>query len=127
MRIEIRGASEHNLKDVDVELGDGLTVVTGVSGSGKTSLVFDTLYHEARRRFLEIFGSSAPRQSPAQVRSDHRPGPGSGGRPESAQPQPRFYARLGLGAASVSATALCPFWRAPLCSLWSGPCGADGR
>jgi len=53
--IRITGAREHNLKGVDVEIGDGLTVVTGVSGSGKTSLVFDTLYHEARRRFLEVF------------------------------------------------------------------------
>jgi len=57
MNIKIRGASEHNLKDIDVDIGDGLTVVTGVSGSGKTSLVFDTLYHEARSWFLEVFGS----------------------------------------------------------------------
>ncbi|MBN1934343.1 MAG: ATP-binding cassette domain-containing protein [Anaerolineae bacterium] len=55
MHIHIKGAREHNLKNVDVEIGAGLTVVTGVSGSGKTSLVFDTLYHEARRRFLEVF------------------------------------------------------------------------
>ena len=70
MHIRIEGASEHNLKDVDVEFGDGLTVVTGVSGSGKTSLVFDTLYHEAYRRFLEIFslGSAGTRLSPAKVR-----------------------------------------------------------
>ena len=55
MKIHIEGANEHNLKNVDVTFYDGLTVVTGVSGSGKTSLVFDTLYHEARRRFQEIF------------------------------------------------------------------------
>jgi excinuclease ABC subunit A len=69
--IHIQGASEHNLRAVDVEFGTGLTVVTGVSGSGKTSLVFDTLYHEARRRFLEIFslGSTALRMSPAEVQS----------------------------------------------------------
>jgi excinuclease ABC subunit A len=71
MHIRIEGAAEHNLKDVDVEFGDGLTVVTGVSGSGKTSLVFDTLYHEAHRRFVEVFslGSAATRLSPAKVRS----------------------------------------------------------
>ena len=53
--IRIESARENNLDGIDVEIGGGLTVVTGVSGSGKTSLVFDTLYHEARRRFLEIF------------------------------------------------------------------------
>jgi excinuclease ABC subunit A len=69
MRILIKGAREHNLQGIDVEFGEGLTVVTGVSGSGKTSLVFDTLYHEARRRFLEVFqlGSSKGRLSPAEV------------------------------------------------------------
>lgn len=71
MDIRIRGASEHNLKDVDVDIRDGLTVVTGVSGSGKTSLVFDTLYHEARRRFLDVFslGSPGQRLTPARVQS----------------------------------------------------------
>ena len=50
MEIKIQGAREHNLKCVDVDIRDGLTVVTGVSGSGKTSLIFDTLYKAARRR-----------------------------------------------------------------------------
>jgi excinuclease ABC subunit A len=70
MQLDIYGARENNLKDIDVSFGDGLTVVTGVSGSGKTSLVFDTLYHEARRRFLEIYslGSAGLRLSPAAVR-----------------------------------------------------------
>ena len=71
MRIRVRGATEHNLRDLDVEIGDGLTVVTGVSGSGKTSLVFDTVYHEARRRFQEVFafGSPSQRLPPARVES----------------------------------------------------------
>ncbi|MBP1702746.1 MAG: excinuclease subunit, partial [Chloroflexi bacterium] len=69
MKIHIRGAREHNLQGVEVEFGEGLTVVTGISGSGKTSLVFDTLYHEARRRFLEVFelGSPKGRLAPANV------------------------------------------------------------
>jgi excinuclease ABC subunit A len=71
MDIRIRGARENNLKSVDVDIGDGLTVITGISGSGKTSLVFDTLYYEARRRFLDIFRSSSSRvrMPPADVRS----------------------------------------------------------
>jgi excinuclease ABC subunit A len=71
MRILIKGAREHNLQGINVEFGEGLTVVTGVSGSGKTSLVFDTLYHEARRRFLEVFemGSPKGRLSPADADS----------------------------------------------------------
>ncbi|MFX1264914.1 MAG: hypothetical protein ACFFH0_06010, partial [Promethearchaeota archaeon] len=71
MEIKIRGARENNLKGCSVDIGDGLTVVTGVSGSGKTSLVFDSLYKEARRRFLEVFnaGRYAARLTPAKVDS----------------------------------------------------------
>jgi len=71
LRVEVRGARENNLKAVDLVLGDGLTVVTGVSGSGKTSLVFDTVFHEARRRFQEVFafGSPGSRLAPARVDS----------------------------------------------------------
>jgi excinuclease ABC subunit A len=69
MDIRIRGAREHNLKNVDIDFGNGLTVVTGVSGSGKTSLIFDTLYHEAHRRLLDVYlyGRGGQRLSPAQV------------------------------------------------------------
>lgn len=76
MRISVRGASEHNLKNINAVIEDGLTVVTGVSGSGKTSLVFDTLYHEARRRFLEVYATgSVTRLSPANVESIEGLGP----------------------------------------------------
>ena len=71
MDINIRGARKHNLKNVDIEFKDGITIVTGVSGSGKTSLVFDTLYHEARRRFLDAFskGQRVERLNAANVES----------------------------------------------------------
>ena len=75
--IEIRGAEENNLKTIDVTIPQShLTVVTGVSGSGKSSLVFDTVYHEARRRFLEIFSlGSSVKLAPAAVESISGLGP----------------------------------------------------
>ena len=56
--ISVRGAHEHNLRRVDIDIPRGtLAVVTGVSGSGKSSLAFDTICAEGRRRFLETFSS----------------------------------------------------------------------
>jgi excinuclease ABC subunit A len=58
--ITIRGAREHNLRNVDLELPrDQLIVFTGVSGSGKSSLAFDTLYAEGQRRYVESLSSFA--------------------------------------------------------------------
>jgi excinuclease ABC subunit A len=58
--ISVRGAREHNLKNVDVEIPrDTLTVITGLSGSGKSSLAFDTIYAEGQRRYVESLSAYA--------------------------------------------------------------------
>lgn len=59
-KIEVFGARVHNLKNIDVEIPhDSLTVVTGLSGSGKSSLAFDTIFAEGQRRYLETFSTYA--------------------------------------------------------------------
>ena len=58
--IKIKGARVNNLKNIDIEIPrDKLIVVTGVSGSGKSSLAFDTLYAEGQRRYVESLSSYA--------------------------------------------------------------------
>src|ERR1700742_1022044 len=60
--VRVRGAREHNLKNIDVDIPrDALVVFTGISGSGKSSLAFGTLYAEAQRRYLESVSPYARR------------------------------------------------------------------
>ncbi|MGZ5312060.1 MAG: excinuclease ABC subunit UvrA, partial [Solirubrobacterales bacterium] len=59
-RIVISGAREHNLKDIDLELPrNAMIVMTGLSGSGKSSLAFDTIYAEGQRRYVESLSAYA--------------------------------------------------------------------
>src|SRR5713101_409602 len=59
-RIIIKGAREHNLKNIDLEIPrDQLVVITGLSGSGKSSLAFDTIYAEGQRRYVESLSAYA--------------------------------------------------------------------
>ena len=71
-KIVIKGAKEHNLKNVSVEIPkDQFVVITGLSGSGKSSLAFDTIYAEGQRRYVEslsayaclLYTSPSPRDS----------------------------------------------------------------
>src|SRR6187399_1822768 len=60
--IIIKGAREHNLKNIDVEIPrDKLVVITGLSGSGKSSLAFDTIYAEGQRKYMESLSTYAKR------------------------------------------------------------------
>ena len=59
-KIIIKGAREHNLKNIDIELPrDKFIVMTGLSGSGKSSLAFDTIYADGQRRYIESLSSYA--------------------------------------------------------------------
>src|SRR3989337_1983406 len=58
--IDVFGAREHNLKNIDISIPKNkLVVITGISGSGKSSLAFDTIYSEGQRRYMETFGAYA--------------------------------------------------------------------
>src|SRR5580692_8412511 len=66
-KIVIRGARQHNLKNINLEIPrNALTVITGLSGSGKSSLAFDTIYAEGQRRYVESLSAYA-RQSTDQI------------------------------------------------------------
>src|SRR5260221_12426144 len=59
-RISVHGARQHNLKNIDVEIPrNSFTVITGLSGSGKSSLAFDTIYAEGQRRYVETLSPYA--------------------------------------------------------------------
>ena len=63
-KIIVRGAKEHNLKNVNVEIPrNKLVVITGLSGSGKSSLAFDTIYAEGQRRYVESLNGEIGRAS----------------------------------------------------------------
>ena len=75
--VRVRGAPENNLRDVDVDIPrDALVAFTGVSGSGKSSLAFGTIYAEAQRRYLESVAPYARRllHRSARRRSTRSPG-----------------------------------------------------
>src|SRR6187401_440162 len=72
--LRIKGARQHNLKNIDVEMPrNKLVVITGLSGSGKSSLAFDTIYAEGQRRYVESLEGLSPAISIEQKTTSHNP------------------------------------------------------
>ena len=93
-KLSVRGARVHNLKNVDIDIPrDSLVVFTGLSGSGKSSLAFDTIFAEGQRRYVESLSAYA-RQFLGQVDRLHRGAePGGVDRSEVDEPQPAVDGR----------------------------------
>ena len=130
--IVIKGARENNLKNIDVEIPrDALVVMTGLSGSGKSSLAFDTIFAEGQRRYMESLSSYA-RQFLGQmdkpdVDSIDGLSPGHFHRPEDHQQKSAFDRRHGHGDLRLSASAVGARRRAALPEVRQGDPPPDGR
>ena len=125
-KIIIKGAREHNLKNVSIEIPrDSLVVITGVSGSGKSSLAFDTLYAEGQRRYVESLSAYA-RQFLEQM--DKPDVDSIGGlyrgtlagniyRAEEGQPKSPLHGRNCYRDLRLPASSLCKSWNTLLLSM----------
>ena len=111
----VRGAREHNLKNIDLEIPrNALVVFSGLSGSGKSSLAFDTIFAEGQRRYVESLSSYA-RQFLGQMD----------------KPKVEFIEGLSPGDSRLLAPPFCAHGHPALPYVWSrdflAKCGANGR
>ena len=91
-KIIIKGAREHNLKNINLTLPrEKLIVMTGLSGSGKSSLAFDTIYADGQRRYVESLSSYARMFLGRMDGRDHRSFAGYFHRPKDHKPQPPLH------------------------------------
>ena len=122
--IKIRGANEHNLKNIDVDIPrDEFVVLTGLSGSGKSSLAFDTIYAEGQRRYMESLSSYA-RQFLGQMEKpnvEKNRRAFSGKFPsirKSTKPESEVNGRNGHGDLRLFPAALCKDRSTTLSKVW---------
>src|SRR5882757_4309860 len=122
--VRLRGAREHNLKDVSLEIPrNALVVFTGVSGSGKSSLAFGTLYAEAQRRYLESVSSYARRlfHQMAAPEVDEVEGLSPAVALQQQRGSPPTRSSVRHDALEPAADAVLPGWRLsarPAAALW---------
>ncbi len=121
----VRGATQHNLKNVSCELPrNQLVVITGPSGSGKSSLAFDTIYAEGQRRYVESLSAYARQfldQLPKPAGRKHRgPEPGDRHRAKGPRQEPALHRRHGHRNRGLPALAVRAHRRSPLPEVRQG-------
>ncbi len=130
--IRLRGVRVHNLRDLDVDIPrDALVVLTGVSGSGKSSLAFDTIHAEGRRRYLEGLSSYArqflDQMERPDVELDRRAASHGRDRPEKRFGEPEEHRRHRHRSLQLSPTPLCQDGRTALPEVRPGDPQASPR
>lgn len=129
--IKIRGANEHNLKNLDVDIPrNKLVVLTGLSGSGKSSLAFDTIYAEGQRRYMESLFSYARQflgqMEKPKVESIEGLSPAIS-MTRSLRTATEIHSRNRDGDLRLFSTAVCKNRDSALSEVWKRDQEADGR